>query len=258
MRHVKKNLLLLKKCWYDCRTEGHLYVSFKQMVKGCYKQPLPPAAPEPGNSSYAAAGAQPGVPCNLEVSIPDWWTQLLLSHLQVQSVARLNMYPRDTHTERTCARLAIQTAIGKALCSTAPTCNACRSDITAKSPSSSLAGKDWLSLVKAHVHLWVPQALVRPLCPPSTPAWILDLLYPLHGSPARQLVQLGACCKWTHTLAHLSHRHPTLVGPPKYQHEPSGHLIALPGPRACYSLVSSTWGLWVNTQAQPMHAQLVS
>lgn len=179
MGHVTKTLLWLKKHWYDCGIEGHLYISFNQTVKRCYKQPLPPAAPEPGSSSCAVAGAQPGLLCNLEVSTPDWWTRLLLSHLQVQPVARLNMYPRDTHRERTSAWLATQTAVGKALPSTAPTCNASRSDITANSPSSCLAGKDWCSLVCVLVD--PPSTGADPLsaqhpCPDPRPP------YPPHGS----------------------------------------------------------------------------
>ena len=87
----------------------------------------------------------------------------------------------------------------------------------------------------------------HPCLDPSPP-------YSPHGSLTCQLVQLGARC--THTaLTHSSHRHPTLVGPPKYQRGPSNLLIALPGPGASYSLAGPAWSLPVNTHTPPTHTQ---
>ena len=69
-------------------------------VKQYYRQPPALAARDLGDSSCLAAGAWSMSP---EASVSDWWTQLLLSHLQVQPVLKLACVPETdmhTHTDR--------------------------------------------------------------------------------------------------------------------------------------------------------------
>ena len=151
------------------------------------------------------------------------------------------MYPRHTrahihahtHTQRTLARLVTQPATDKVLPSTAPTY---RTRIRYKSRQTyhlfpfgwqrqkvpSAAHTQHSPGSQAHVHSWIP------CLDPShsnVPHWSL-----IH-----RLVQLGV--HWKHpALTHSSHRHPTLMGPPRHQYGLSARLIPQPGPKVpCFS-----------------------
>lgn len=235
MGHIKKTLLLLKKCWYDCRIEGHLYINFKQTVKGCSK--LKPGGLHPRLMSMTAAFLFTGSACGKATCVPQGHTH--------------------THSHRGHLH-SYKTPTDDALLSMAPTCNASRSDLIGKLPSPSLAGKDWHSLVKAHAHSWIPQAPVWLLCLPSTSAPIPGpVTYPMCPplaswsslvlAPNRHMYShtcpTGTPHSWCppHTIMNLL---------PIWPH--------LPGPRAYYSLAGSPLGLWVNTQAHPLHTQFLN
>lgn len=77
--------------------------------------------------------------------------------------------------------------------------------------------------------LGLPSSDIAPL-PACLPCQIPGPL-PTPWVPTCQLVQLGAGCKHT-ALTCPSHRHPTLMGHPTYQHGPFARLINLPRPKA--------------------------
>lgn len=149
----------------------------------------------------------------------------------------------QTHTHRNTHRedVATQAARDRVLSSTASTCSAFRSDVTARFSSSSLTGMDWHSVVKVLALLWISQALVWPPLP--TQHSCLDLL--IHPmvlcSPA---APASETCK-------QSHRYSTLVDPQNYQ-------CGLCSPQTparsqSHSLPSSAWELWVNAPAYLIH-----
>jgi len=105
---------------------------------------------------------------------------------------------------------------------------------------------------QAHTHSWIPRAPARPLHLPGTPDWIpAPLTHPM--SP-----RLTGWSSWVLAvhMQHLSYRHTTLVGCPKYQHGPFACLIPLPGPGAPYSPAGPAWSLPANPHTHPKHARL--
>lgn len=114
--------------------------------------------------------------------------QLLLSPLQIQLVAKLSACSRDTERNRTWTRLVTQAAPAKD-CLQQHSYKTQKQ--TAETPSSSPAGRDRSSLVKAHTQASLgSQAHTRSqilrvpgmTCLLSTPAWIPQVAWPLRPS----------------------------------------------------------------------------
>lgn len=119
-------------------------------------------------------------------------------------------------------------------------------------PSSSAAGRGRSSLVKPHMHARLlgftstHTHICGSLkdqhgpCLSKTPTQILGPLIqfmvislPLTSQPTLMLTS-----KQTHAHTDSSHWYPSVVGPLKYQHGPSVHLIPLLGAWDCYSPAS--------------------
>lgn len=176
-------------------------LSKQQTVKEFSKQPLPSTAPEPGNSSYVAAGAQPWCtlkPGGLHPRLMNMTTAFLFTG---SACGKATCVPQgDTHTHRGHVH-SYKTPTDEALPSTAPTFNTSRSDLIGKLPSPSVAGKDCRSLVKAHVHSWIPHAPLWLLCLLSTSAQIPGpITYPM-GPPLTSWSSLVLALN-RHTYSH--------------------------------------------------------
>ena len=152
------------------------------------------------------------------VSILGWGMQLPLSCLQVQPVAKLIMCPRDTspppkdtntagHTD--CHRQGAFFNSTHRQYSHQTQAQAAMSPLLLgwqRQKVTSVAHTRRSPGSQAHAHSWIPWA----------PAWLdPGLSYPPHGSPAHQLVHLGAHCKHT-ALTHLSHKHSAFTSPPRH------------------------------------------
>lgn len=90
--------MLLKQCWYVYRIEGvyrytpALSKLLRDVRTDCFSQQLQ-------SSSCPTVCAQPGLSWNPQISIPDQWTQLLLSLLRVPPLVRWNAYPWDVYSD---------------------------------------------------------------------------------------------------------------------------------------------------------------
>lgn len=153
----------------------------------------------PGGSSCPVTGAQPNVPGDLGVFIPGRWAQLLLSHLQVQPVARLCVHPGDaclcacthTYTHSWHWHCQLHRPPHTRLCLWQHPC------ITLAGLTQSIKYRHlsillplwlvegWSSVVKAltqhtldsqaHARSWMPWVPAQPLCPSATPALLTSL-----------------------------------------------------------------------------------
>lgn len=142
---------------------------------------------------------------DLGVSTPGRWTWLLLSCLKVQPVVKLNMNRRHphthTHTKDTDTTGYTGCRRQGAAFSSTHVQDLDKTEVeTAKISSSSLAGKDWNSVVKAHIQrsrftskcmFRDPQILEWPFWPFYTPFWtFLPNSLSLHPPPAVCIVLL--------------------------------------------------------------------